>query len=56
MADANQILKNVHRHKWKSLQDWVNSLDELADLTDDEISDIIERNDGAGGGTSDFFK
>ena len=36
----NDIRRVVHRHKWASLEDWVRSLDELADLDDDDIEEV----------------
>jgi hypothetical protein len=40
LEDLNQISRVLYRHKWASLEDWVRSLDELADLTDDEIDEV----------------
>ncbi len=36
----NDIRRVVYRHKWASLEDWVRSLDELADLDDDDIEEV----------------
>ena len=35
-----EIGRVVYRHKWESLDDWVRSLDELADLDDDDIDEV----------------
>ena len=40
MSDLEHLNRILYQHKWDSLQDWVTTLDELADLTDDEIEDI----------------
>lgn len=36
----DDIHRVVYRHKWASLEDWVRSLDELADLDDDDIDEV----------------
>lgn len=36
----DDIRRVVYRHKWASLEDWVRSLDELADLDDDDIEEV----------------
>ncbi len=36
----DDIHRAVYRHKWASLEDWVRSLDELADLDDDDIEEV----------------
>lgn len=36
----DEIRRVVYRHKWASLEDWVRSLDELADLDDDDIDEV----------------
>ena len=36
----DEIHRVVYRHKWASLEDWVRSLDELADLDDDDIDEV----------------
>jgi hypothetical protein len=40
MSDLEQLNRILYQHKWRSLQDWVTTLDELADLSDDEIEEI----------------
>lgn len=36
----DEISRVVYRHKWASLEDWVRSLDELADLDDEDIDEV----------------
>jgi len=36
----DDIRRVVYRHKWASLEDWVRSLDELADLDDEDIEEV----------------
>jgi hypothetical protein len=36
----DDIRRVVYRHKWASLEDWVRSLDELADLDDEDIDEV----------------
>ena len=36
----DEIRRVVYRHKWASLEDWVRSLDELADLDDEDIDEV----------------
>ena len=36
----DHIRRVVYRHKWASLEDWVRSLDELADLDDEDIDEV----------------
>jgi hypothetical protein len=40
MSDLDHLNRILYQHKWDSLQDWVATLDELADLSDDEIEEI----------------
>jgi len=40
MPDLEQLNRILYQHKWRSLQDWVTTLDELADLSDAEIEEI----------------
>ncbi len=40
MSELEQLNRILCQHKWRSLQDWVTTLDELADLSDDEIDEI----------------
>jgi hypothetical protein len=37
LREMNRIL---YRHRWHRLDEWVRSLDDLADLSDDEIADL----------------
>jgi hypothetical protein len=40
MANHQDMSKVLCRHSWSQLEDWVAMLDELADLSDDEIVEI----------------
>ncbi|TVR82720.1 MAG: hypothetical protein EA405_05875 [Rhodospirillales bacterium] len=35
-----RIRRTVRDHNWNSLEEWVKTLDELAELTDAEIDDL----------------
>ena len=39
-SELEQLNRILCQHKWRSLQDWVTTLDELADLSDYEIDEI----------------
>ena len=47
MASLSEIQRVVFRHDWQRLAEWPRALDELADLTDDEIDRLAQsdRND-----------
>lgn len=36
----DELRRAVYRHKWASLEDWVQSLDELAELDDEDIDEV----------------
>jgi hypothetical protein len=40
MSDLEQLNRILYQHKWRSLTDWVTTLDQLADLSDAEIEEI----------------
>jgi hypothetical protein len=40
MSDLEQLNRILYQHKWRSLTDWVTTLDQLADLSDEEIEEI----------------
>jgi hypothetical protein len=40
MADLAHVRSAVVGHNWLDLGDWVSALDELADLSDDEIEGL----------------
>ena len=44
MGNLSQVQRVVCEHDWQSLAEWSCALDELADLTDDEI-DCLVRSD-----------
>lgn len=39
-AKTKQLNRVLYRHRWNKIEEWVQSLDELADLSDDEIADL----------------
>ncbi len=43
MTKQQHVTKAVARHGWTNLNDWVNALEELADLTDEQIDQVAER-------------
>jgi hypothetical protein len=40
MSDLQEISRVVYRHDWTSIDQWVTTLDQLADLTDAEITEL----------------
>jgi hypothetical protein len=40
MSDLQEISRVLYRHDWTSVDQWVSKLDQLADLTDDEIVEL----------------
>ncbi|HYN38993.1 MAG TPA: hypothetical protein VES39_07065 [Rhodospirillales bacterium] len=40
MSNIDQVHRVVFAHQWQDLAEWVRTLDELADLTDDEIEGV----------------
>lgn len=40
MSDLQEISRVVYRHDWTSVDQWASTLDQLADLTDDEIVEL----------------
>jgi hypothetical protein len=40
MSDLQEISRVVYRHDWTSIDQWVSTLDQLADLTEDEIVEL----------------
>ncbi|TVR96403.1 MAG: hypothetical protein EA406_11965 [Rhodospirillales bacterium] len=47
-ATKTRIRRTVRNHDWNSLEEWVKTLDELAELSDAEIEDLarMAANDG----------
>jgi len=41
MEDIQKIRRVVYRHDWSSLSEWASALDALADMTDDQISELV---------------
>jgi hypothetical protein len=37
MADLQQMSRILYRHDWVSVEDWARNIEQLADLTDEEI-------------------
>ena len=44
MRNLSEMQRVIYRHDWLCVAEWANALDELADLTDDQI-DGLARND-----------
>mgnify|MGYP003573797648 CR=1 FL=1 len=42
MTKQQHVAKAVLQHGWTNLADWVCALDELADLTDEQIDQVAE--------------
>jgi hypothetical protein len=40
MTNIAQVQRVVFSHQWNDLAEWVRALDQLADLTDDEIDGV----------------
>ena len=40
MSDLQEISRVLYRHDWTSIDQWVSKLDQLADLTDDQITEL----------------
>lgn len=40
MSDLQEISRVLYGHDWTSVDQWVSKLDQLADLTDDEIAEL----------------
>ena len=40
MSDLQEISRVVCRHDWTSVDQWASTLDQLADLTDDQIAEL----------------
>lgn len=40
MANIAEVRRVVLAHQWHDLAEWVRTLDQLADLTDDEIDGV----------------
>jgi len=42
MTKQQHVTKAVARHGWTDLTDWVNALEELAALTDEQIDQVAQ--------------
>lgn len=45
MANMQRIRRVVYRHDWSHLAEWVRALDELADMSDEEIDEALRQRD-----------
>lgn len=43
MSKQNRVTRTVAQHRWADVSDWASALDELADLTDEQIDQVAER-------------
>ena len=41
MADLDEMSLILCRLRWKALRDWVSKLDQLADLSDEQIDNLV---------------
>jgi hypothetical protein len=41
MSDLIEMSRVLYDHQWESTDDWVRKLDQLADLTDEEIGRLV---------------
>ncbi len=41
MSDLIEMSRVLYDHQWELLEDWVRKLDQLADLTDEEIGRLV---------------
>lgn len=40
MADLQQMSRILYHHNWTNVEDWAHNVDQLADLSDDEIGQL----------------
>ena len=41
MMTRESMSRVLYSHNWDSLDDWVDALNDLADLSDDDIDDVV---------------
>jgi hypothetical protein len=41
MMTRESMSRVLYRHDWDNLDDWVDALNDLADLSDDDIDDVV---------------
>jgi len=41
MSDLQDMSRVLYSHKWANLDDWVHAVDDLADLSDDDIDEVV---------------
>jgi aryl-alcohol dehydrogenase-like predicted oxidoreductase len=41
MSDLNEMSRVLYDHQWERAADWASKLDQLADLTDEEIGRLV---------------
>jgi hypothetical protein len=44
MGNLSEIQRVVYKHEWECRADWPRALDELAELSDDEIDSLVRSN------------
>lgn len=47
MADLQHMSRVLYHHDWTDVQDWARNVDQLADLSDDEIGKLPDTGDDA---------
>lgn len=46
MSDLVEMSRVLYDHQWESTEDWVRKLDQLADLSDEEIGSLVNLSAG----------
>jgi hypothetical protein len=41
MSDLDEMSLVLHYHRWETPQDWASKLDQLADLSDEQIDNLV---------------
>jgi hypothetical protein len=41
MSDLDEMSRVLHHHRWETPQDWVSKLDQLAELSDEQIDSLV---------------
>ena len=39
--DLSTVSRVVHGHNWRDLSEWATTIESLADLTDEQIDDVV---------------
>jgi hypothetical protein len=41
MSDLDEISLVLHYHRWETLKEWASKVDQLADLSDEQIDNLV---------------